>query len=228
MLVSKLFEIFHNNIPRRERAVFEGCWKDEGIWDILGKYDPKSYLISICEPEVIMCSKKLATSLKLNEAQSYLTLRELVRLHEHAHALIHKGDFNKFLNIDLSIGGPCPELEIRPTFKKGYRNLPHEIKEPLTEFVAWSVVNNMDLSFKKAYNEVDKGTPPYYRKWVQLRELIEKRSKLFHRYYFFVPFLIHVARDGVWNDFEHFIEGIKEQFQSNRYSLIETLYEVSS
>ena len=204
MLVSRLYNLFRKNIPKHEKVALSGCPKGDGIWDVLGYYDFKSYSIIICEPEVEKYGEQMATQLKLDETFTRLILRQLVRLHEHAHAMLHTGNFDG----------------IKRRFKMGYRNLPANINEPLTEFIAWSVVRKVGIQlFESVFNEVDKNAPSYYRAWNQIKELIDNKSKPDSKNYVsFVPGLVQVARDGNWNNFEHFLEGIKDH-----YKLIETI-----
>ena len=201
MLVSQLYGLFRKNVPKQERAIVrdDECRTGEGIWDILGYYDSKSYLITICEPKVKRHSKQLAMQPKFEETLTRLTLRELVRLHEHAHAMLHTGNFG---------GG------IRRRFKMGYRNFPLNINEPLTEFIAWSVVRNVGVqSFENVFNEVDKNAPNYYRIWDQIKQLIESKDKPDREnYVFFVPGLIQVAREGIWKNFGQFLQGVKDHY----------------
>lgn len=200
MLVSRLYELFRKNIPKPERAAFKECPRGEGIWDILGYYDYKSRVkITICEPKIREYSKKLTKKLDLDETQIRLMLRELVRLHEHAHALLHTGNFG---------GG------IKRRFKMGYQNFPKGINEPLTEFIGWSVVCNVGIQpFEIIFNEIDKNAPNYYRKWNQIRGLIDSKSKPNSKnYVYFVPGLVQVAREQKWDSFDHFLKGIQRNY----------------
>jgi len=114
------------------------------------------------------------------------------------------------------------------------------VNEPLTEFIAWSVISNVGWQiFERVFEEVDKESPPYYRKWIQLKESLkelsdnewannESKPKPEH-YVYFVPGLVHIARDDVWNDFGHFVQGIKDRCEllKNRYLIWKTMEDLS-
>jgi hypothetical protein len=204
MLVSQLYEFFNKDVPKPERAVLKDCVKGDGIWDVLGYYDHKSKVkITICEPEVEKFSNRLAVQLNGDKNQIRLIVRELVRLHEHGHAMLHTGS----------------TFSIKRRFKMGYRNLPLEINEPLTEFIAWSVIKDCSVaSFESFFYEIDKNSPSYYKQWNQIKQLIDGKRKNIINYLYLVPGLIHIARNGVWNNFKHFLKGV-----SDHYKLIEAL-----
>ncbi len=129
MLVSKLYEIFSGNTPKPERSVLKHCSKgDEGIWDILGYYDPKSHAIFICEPKVENHSWEIARSLGLTTFYTRLVLRELVRLHEHAHSLTHTGKFDELLGTEFP-AELREEVKVRVRFRMRYP-IRSEINEP--------------------------------------------------------------------------------------------------
>jgi len=224
LLVSRLYKLFGGNVPKPERSIFnfKDCPRGEGIWDILGYYDSKSYSVTICEPKIEEHSWQVATRLGSKPHETRLVLRELVRLHEHAHSLIHTGNFDEFRGFNLS--EKLPEFKVKCRFKMGYP-IPCQINEPLAEFISWSIIHNIAddearAIFEKVFDEVDKSAPSYYKNWVQLRQLIQNSSKPASEHFiFFVPGLVHIARDGVWNNFGHFVQAI-----SSKYELLQERY----
>jgi hypothetical protein len=235
MLVSRLYRLFEKNIPKPEKVALSQCPKGEGIWDILGYYDYKAQVkITICELEIEKYSWQVARRLGCKEYETRLVLRELVRLHEHAHSLTHTGNFNVFREMNLS--ERLPEFKVRRRFKMGYP-IPPQINEPFAEFISWSIIQNIPYSdvraiFEKVFDEVnsDKQTPSYYMRWIELKELLrelsDNESKPANEHYIcFVPVLVHIARDSVWKDFEHFVLVVKDSYKSlqSMYKFLHTL-----
>ena len=150
MLVSKLHEIFLENDPKQEKVILTGCQKRDGIWDTLGYYDPKSWSINICEKEITDYVEILERKRKRNKIYTRFCLRELVRLHEHAHSLFHTSKF-EYIGCD---------------FAMGYQNFPATVEEPLVEFIAWSTVHYIGKEiFLSLFYEVDEDSPSYYKEW---------------------------------------------------------------
>ena len=152
---------------------FKGFKKEEGIWDTLGYYDGNKQIVFICELNIVNFVYHLQKRLnrKRNRLFLMLVLRELVRLHEHAHALLHVGDFSKFPNLkDLFNIGKF----------QNYNSFPCYINEPLTEFIAWSTIRYLkenQIFFIKVFEEVDKDSPQYYRNWNQIKQIIDKKRE---------------------------------------------------
>lgn len=233
MLVSKLYETFSGNTPKPERSVLKHCSKgDEGIWDILGYYDPKSRTITICEPEVENYSLEIARSLGLTIFYTKLMLRELVRLHEHAHSLTHTGKFDEFRGTKLY---DIPEIKVRRRFRMGYP-IRSEINEPIAEFISWSTIQTIPSDahavFEKVFDEVNKDQKlgALYRRWSDLKNILEELSDNEGKpaeddYIYFIPGLIHITRNYVWGDFEDFIQGVRDKFEQLKpwYSILRGL-----
>ncbi len=129
------------------REIYEK--KDIGIGDKLGFYDGKK--VHICDQQIEQEAKNIYRDLSslVNINQCYLVLRELIRLHEHIHALIHF-----------------------KTNYKWYTNLPKEINEPLTVYFSWLIVRSVgDEIYQRVFDKVNDELPDYYKKW----DLIQKR-----------------------------------------------------
>lgn len=107
---------------------------------------------------------------------------------------------------------------------------------PIAEFISWSTIQNIPCEaraiFEKVFDEVneDPKTRALHRKWSdlknQLEELCENEDKPAEDdYIYFVPGLIHIVRDGIWDSFEDFIQGIQDRFEhlKLRYSLLRLL-----
>jgi hypothetical protein len=139
-----------------------------------------------------------------------MIIRELVRLHEHTHAIFHTTKLEKIHGVidarRLGIG--------RNRFQVTYTSFPRDIDEPMGEFIAWSTIcNEGSQMFKNIFREVDKKSPRYYRRWIEIKELVDEKCEPPPRnYLFFVPALIHIAREGNWKDFDDFIYGVEKQF----------------
>jgi hypothetical protein len=221
MLVSKLYGMFSGNTPKPERSVLKHCpGGGDGIWDVLGYYDPKSYTVTICELEVENYSWEIARSLGLTVFYTRLVLKELVRLHEHAHSLTHTGKFDEFRGNKHDLP---EEMKLRCRFRMRYP-IKSEINEPIAEFISWSTIQNIPSDahavFEKVFDEVneDPKTPALYRRWSDLKKLLAELSDNEGKpaeddYICFIPGLIHIARDGVWSGFEDFIQGIQDGFE---------------
>ena len=64
------------------------------IWDTLGIYDAIARVIVIDDEKILEHSNKISDKIEIEtgvnkERIGYIILRELVRLHEHAHAFLH-------------------------------------------------------------------------------------------------------------------------------------------
>lgn len=200
MLVSKLYKLFDVKL-KKERSVLNECHGfGDGIWDIIGYYNPLKYEITICDSRIEEHVRKLAKSIEYDEVNTNLVLRELVRLHEHAHSLLHTG-----------------KLSPLRRFKNGYRNLPPTVNEPVTEFIAWSTVQKFGTKFfERVFEEVDKSTPDYYKRWKQIKQVIDNKSrkKMHNEYVYYIPGLIYLARKGVWKDFNSFLGEMSQEWKT--------------
>jgi hypothetical protein len=185
---------------KKEKSALNGCRPyGDGIWDLLGYYDPKKYEITICERHIEEHIRNLAKSIEYDELYTKFVLRELVRSHEHAHSLLHTG--MKYLG----------------RFKKGYRSLLPVVNEPITEFITWSIVQRFATKFfEKVFEDVDQSTPPYYREWKRIRQLIDSKNEDVPRskYVYYVPGLIYVVRKGIWRDFDSFLKDLDHEWEA--------------
>lgn len=212
MLVSELYQIFKGSSTKKEKIIFNQCPKHEkrGIWDILGYYDSRKSLVCICEKEIEKHSKQLTNRINRPEYEIRLVVRELVRLHEHAHGLLHTGIFGNELEDVMRA------FQIRRRFRMGYRNLPAKINEPLTVFISWAIICRTNIQlFEEVFDEIDKQSPNYYRNWVKIKQLIDEKSKPTKvNYIHYIPGLVKIAREHVWNNFNSFIKGIENKYES--------------
>lgn len=223
MLVSVLYDLLAKHISYPEVTCLKPCPKDEGIWDTLGYYNPNLPVkITICEHEIEEYSRQISKNLRLNEKQVRWILRELVRLHEHSHALLHTGDFNSFCGVNLK----DTPLKVKLRFKRGYNNLPKDINEPITEFIAYSVICKTKIqTIKRIFMEVDRTSPSYYRTWNQITALIDNKIRPNkHDYIFFIPKIVHLARENDYRDFKQFFLEVQQNYQSlsETYLLLKT------
>jgi hypothetical protein len=200
MLVYELYRLYNLRELKKEKSVLKECRGfGDGIWDLLGYYDPSTYEVVICDSEIEDYANKLAGSfLEYDEVTTKLVLRELVRLHEHGHSLLHTGKL-----------GPLRR------FKKGYRNLLPVINEPVTEFIVWSTLKHFGTKFfEKVFEEVDKTTPSYYQRWRDIKQIIDNRNGSNLRYVYCIPSLIYVVRKETWKDFDGFLEEINREWET--------------
>jgi hypothetical protein len=204
MLVLKLCELPcseytpKHEIISREKKIKRG--REEGIWDILGQYDCRHEIVWIYEKEIARHAEGLSKKLGIEIVTVYSILRELVRLHEHAHAYTHTAN--------LSEG---PLIIEREWFLK----LPEEILEPLAEFISYIVIKHVESDVAlKIFEEADRNTPTYYQRWVQLKDLkVYKDDKEFSlaATYYSIPLLVKIARKKVWSNWEEFLEELKSE-----------------
>ena len=198
MLVYKLYKFFNLPKLKKELGVLEECRGfGDGIWDILGYYDPVKYEIVICDSLVEKHANALAKNKGFDEKTTKLVLRELVRLHEHGHSLLHTGKIGPLLR-----------------FKNGYKSVPPTINESVTEFIVWSTVKKFGTKlFEAVFDEVDKTTPPYYRYWKRIKQVID-RKKGRGAYLCYCPGIIYIVRKGTWKDFDSFLGEIEQEWET--------------
>lgn len=172
--------------PRLERPE-TACPKksEEAIWDRLGYYEPKKGEIIICDKDI----QNFVGGLHKKEMESnklILFVRELVRLHEHAHAFLHTAKIK---------GGSQG--------KGWYCSLPEEINEPITEFIVRCIIEDKK-PFVSIFNTLDKNTLPHYRKWKDIAELFNfKCTRVL-----LTP-VVKFARSETWNNWEQFYSELK-------------------
>ena len=160
----------------KEISIMNGCpQRCEGIWDILGYYDSKSCLVTICEREITQFTKKLRP---VNNEEYKLirqTLKELVRLHEHVHSLIHNCNFDKIMGMPKEI----VKFTLPAASDSIYQGIPKEINEPLCEFISFSAIKNLNwISYERLFLKVDEDSPTLYQRWREIKEVIDTTFKI--------------------------------------------------
>jgi len=162
-----------------------------GAWDILGTYSPDIGIITLYEDNIIDCVSQLPP----NYRYCYPLLRELVRLHEHAHAYIHTARIE-----DMCLGNSILQDE---WFKK----LPKEINESLTEYIVVSVLKSYSSPplWRDLFDEIDKGHPRFYRRWKQANRL--------RRGLPFIAPIVSLCRTNHWKDWDEFYETLGFAYQ---------------
>ncbi|MFC2034900.1 hypothetical protein ACFLUJ_02130 [Chloroflexota bacterium] len=162
---------------------------ENNIWDILGSYNANIGTITLYEDTI----KDFAVALSSPEAKVHPILRELVRLHEHAHAYMHTASLFE-------------GIYLRPlTKEEWFKKLSKEVNESLTEYIALSVLESCSVptAWITLFHEVDSRAPDYYKRWKQARRLRRERS-------FIVPTL-KFARTHIWKDWDEFYEALAEE-----------------
>lgn len=194
--------------PGTEISIMNGCpQRCEGIWDILGYYDSKSCLVTICELEITEFTKKLRPVNNEEYKQIRQTLKELVRLHEHVHSLIHNCNFDKLLGIPKE----KVEFTLPVASDSIYQGIPKEINETLCEFISFSAIINLNwISYERLFYKVDKCSPPEYQRWKDIRDVIDVTFKKQKKrdYIYIIPSLIKLSRKKKYQTLQDFIEGI--------------------
>jgi hypothetical protein len=177
--------------------------KGEGIWDVLGEYDARLDIIILYENEITSYAKTLSftdgLAIGSEEAVPDVRqpiLRELVRLHEHAHAYLHTA---RVLQGELRKERQKRYYEDRDWFTR----LPMEINESLTQFIVASLLRSGPSAplFLKAFDEVNIGLPQYYKKW-ELPLGVSANT-------WFVPPLVKFARTKIWRNWDEFCHQVK-------------------
>jgi len=206
LLVSQLSKLY-GYIPEIECVHVEPCHKgNNGIWDILGYYESVPKLIHICEPEIHKCVDdikkiRLREFGRLEDDMSSIVLessvRELVRLHEHCHALLHTCSFKGFT---------APN-------HKWYSSLSPDICEPLVEFISRVLVEFVNNNIlKRIFDFIDNKAPPYYKRWIELMNIFIKRNLKDPSGY--IPGIVSVLREeGKLKNFEHAKKVIEERWE---------------
>jgi hypothetical protein len=164
---------------------------DDGIWDVLGEYHPRIGTITLYEDRIMA----LAGELSSRPARLYPVLRELVRVHEHAHAYIHTAQiFNE--------GAP----DNRPD-RDWFAKLPKDMHESLAEYVVLCVLesNPRWSSWLPVFRDVDAGAPAHYKKWKQAMRL--------RRGLVFISPTVRFARTKVWKGWEEFYGALEARYR---------------
>lgn len=197
--LSSLPESEYHPVPERTSNIKHG----DGIWDRLGYYSEG--IVSICDKnicdfldkqKVSELPEKIGVGMLSSEAKRnclFSLLREITRLHEHAHAYLHLA----------KIGGVIPERweGYYPIHRGWFFDLPKEVNEPLAEFIVRSIVESSE--FKQPYvvifDELDKphNTPEYYRKWRDIVILVGAVEEA-------IPPIVKFARGKRWSSWSDF------------------------
>lgn len=197
MLVFNLCKIRflkYKPVPELVELEFKGGSDRDGIWDLLGFYTSSSRTVHICD---------LKIKEEVEKPLHYGVLRELVRLHEHSHALLHNSSIHEIIS---NLNGLFIE-HVSHSQNDWYAKLPPKVDEPLTEFIAYVMIKDFknDL-FLKIFKEVDNKTPSYYQRWKELTDIV---GKGFIKPWI-IPFIIDFAGSRNWNDFDEFCHCIKK------------------
>lgn len=192
----------------------------DGIWDTLGYYDERK--VHLCEKELSETSEDVSRRLGLNDDITWLALRELVRLHEHAHAMLHRvNPLSYALRHVRRVSVPIRRKKVS-YIRRWYRALKPEVVEPLTEFVAYSLIPTEGV-YRAIFEEVDKQAPPYYRRWQELVRVcdeLRRESRQLSNVSLceLVPPIIGLAHGKVWESFDELINAV----QRAKREIIET------
>jgi len=183
--------------PVPEIPVVERREAGKVAWDALSFYD--------CEAGVVKVHDGLIANAAFHRKLSYLWLRELARLHGHAHAFLHRAQLSpprlKELLACPGIGSRRAEEIVAEASstdpREWYTGLPKEVLEPLTELVkqvtlSWSL-GPRALNLARSVEE-RLGVPSYYRGWRNLEELV----KSFRHPSLLLAIILCAARRRIW------------------------------
>ena len=179
-------------LPRPEYVDSRGVFYNDnyGIWDLLGIYNFSIGAIVLYEENI----NDLATELSSERLNVYPILRELVRIHEHAHAYMQTANLYE-------------GMYERPSMPKDwFKKLPIDVNESLTEYIALTILEESKYSqpaWVRLFHEVDSRAPAYYRKWKQARRL--------YRYPEYIAPTLKFARTRIWRDWDEFYEALGEE-----------------
>lgn len=203
MLVSRLCKIPGSQyIPKFEK-ISKPCKEGEDIWDVLGYYDYDSEVVYICEEKIqeeverLLHKPELIEKLNIESkhARNYLSLvvKELVRLHEHAHAYLHTAIIENFGN-DY----------VYDIVSNWY--VCKEVVEPLTEFVVRSIIENSAFHnpFMAVFDEIDELSPSYYKKWREIEAICRPTP-------YVIPPLTKIVRSKAWNNWSDFYRELENK-----------------
>ena len=164
-----------------------------GILDLLGYYDKTCQTVNICE-------QRIAKYLKDESTSDYLFLREVIRLHEHAHAIIDTCSFNGF-------SAPSHEWFV---------SLPPAVGEPLAQFIVWSLLNSKDGEkplLINTFERLNSNQPQIYQDWEKIKDCVDnwKKDPLMEvmlknviNCESVIPLIVKFARTKEWNSFGTF------------------------
>ena len=199
--------------PVPEIPVVERREAGKVAWDALSFYD--------CEAGVVKVHDGLIANAAFHRKLSYLWLRELARLHGHAHALLHRAQLRPPRLKELLA---CPGIGLRRAEeivadacstdpREWYAKMPVKVLEPLAELVKqtalfWSL-GSRALNLARSVEE-RLGVPSYYRGWRNLEELV----KSFKFPSLLLAVTLCTARRriwGTWSDLSRAIAGLVEE-----------------
>ena len=197
-------------IPKVEIVHSEGkCHLDAnvgdlGIFDLLGYYDAGTQTINICEQNIFHYLKNNWESdrkdlsdhgFNIDETGFFASLREVIRLHEHAHAIIDSCGFNCF-------SAPSHEWFV---------SLPDEVGEPLAQFIVWSLLNTKDDGkslLMETFKLLSSKQSKIYQDWKDLRDCFDPLPKAMGEvidYRSLIPLIVRFSRTkNKWESFDEF------------------------
>ncbi len=170
-----------------------------GIFDLLGYYDMTCQTVNICEQNIADYLRnenpQESLSKKLGDTTAYLALREIIRLHEHAHAIIDTCGFNGF-------SAPSHEWFV---------SLPDEVGEPLAQFIVWSLLNTKDDGkslLMETFKLLSSKQSKIYQDWKELRDCFDPLPKAMREvidYRSLIPLIVRFSRTkNKWESFGEF------------------------
>ncbi len=192
----------------------------------MGSYDPSTRVISICEPAVTEIAEKLKVETNhryLTKDEVYSLLRELVRLHEHAHAFTHTSTLDAFIkNIFEAANIEFEECSNRD---KWYRRLGSDIHEPLAEFISYILLTRTGEGESlptRVFHDTERNfpLPPHYLKWKDLWTEIKckwnisgesSRSAMLC----IIPLVLCSVRTRKWGSWKEFFDKFAELMENN-------------
>lgn len=181
--------------------------KKEGIFDILGYYEAETQTVNICEQNIFDHLKNekesvyndlLKQGFKIDKSVFFASLREVIRLHEHAHAIIDSCSFNCF-------SAPSHEWFVK---------LPPELGEPLAQFIVWSLLNTKDGGkslLMETFKLLSSKQSKIYKDWEVIRKWADNLNESLTRvmakvldYQSLIPLVVRFSRTRNWKTFVEF------------------------
>ena len=216
---------FFRKYKRQREIVIEeeqdcpGEQEKNGIWDVLGFYDWKNKTVYICEPKICKISREISEKIKKSKNETYFRVRELVRLHEYAHAFIHRSRF------------PMTKRNM----DEWYKRLGLDIEEPLAELITILSLNHVEdenerEKYEEVFYKIDERAPRYYQRWKELNGKIEDIRKEFRAKFgenskyteniFLLTLVISSVKRDTPKDFEDLLKSFEERMRREREELI--------
>ena len=195
----------------------------EEIFDLLGYYNAQTQTVHICEHEISSYLEKESKDHKLglDDSTAYACVREIIRMHEQAHAMIHTCGFNGF-------SAPSHEW---------FMQLPREIGEPLAQVIVWKLLNSRDSGnslLLEVFNKMCKNQPPIYKNWKEISDCIYSSVDEIEKTFpdvitdleksegveLIIPGVLKLARSKAWKDFGKFLGELCRQYPSVPFSFL--------